>query len=377
MEGKTGQKRVVVAGHISLDITPVFLNGEKQKIYELLRPGKLLRVGEARLGPGGAVSNTGLALHRLGTEVTLMSKTGDDYFGRLLREMVGSRGCRTWIQKAQGESTPYTIVIAPRGMDRIFLHDTGCNDTFSREDVDLDQVRDGDHFHFGYPTLMRRFYMDEGKELAGLFQSVKNLGVTTSLDLTAVDPESEAAGCDWIRILSGVLPYVDFFVPSVEELGFMLDRSLYEVWQERASGEDITAVLSLRDVDRLAVLALKLGAKVVLLKCGAAGMYLKTAQEVILKKALPGFIGWGGISRFEDSFVPDRLVSAAGAGDTSIAAFIKAMLEGFSPGECVRYAAATGASCVTAYDSISGLLDFKELKRKMDEGWKKQKLIHP
>lgn len=53
------------------------------------------------------------------------------------------------------------------------------------------------------------------------------MGLTTSLDLVAVDPDSEAAGMDWARILERVLPYVDFFVPSIEELGYMLDRPLY------------------------------------------------------------------------------------------------------------------------------------------------------
>ena len=45
--------------------------------------------------------------------------------------------------------------------------------------------------------------------------------------------------------------------------------------------------------------------------------------------------------------------------------------------ECVRLAAATGASCVTAYDALSGLLSFEELRQKMEAGWEKQNIIHP
>ena len=63
------------------------------------------------------------------------------------------------------------------------------------------------------------------------------------------------------------------------------------------------------------------------------------------------FTGWNDISYFEDSYVPDCILSGTGAGDTSIAAFIKAMLDGCGPLECIRLAAATGASCVTAYDA--------------------------
>ena len=44
-----GNKKVAVAGHISLDITPVFQNSGKQKLSELFQPGKLLKVGKAMM----------------------------------------------------------------------------------------------------------------------------------------------------------------------------------------------------------------------------------------------------------------------------------------------------------------------------------------
>ncbi len=364
-------KKVVVAGHISLDITPVFKNSCGQKFSALLRPGKLLRVGKAQVSTGGAVSNTGLGLHALGGNVLLMAKVGIDDFGLILKEKIRQSGCESSILAVEGESTSYTVVIAPKGFDRFFLHDPGCNDTFCCRDVDFDQVAQASHFHFGYPTLMRRFYEHEGEELVELFRRVKKLSLTTSLDLTAVDPDSEAAGCDWEKILAAVLPYVDFFVPSIEELGYMLDKELYDKWQERAGGEDITSILSLsEDVEVLADRALKLGAKAVLLKCGAAGMYLKTEAGHFMK-------GWGDIACFQNSFVPDRILSATGAGDTSIAAFIKAMLDGLRPEECLELAAATGASCVTAYDAVSGLLPFEILKEKIQKGWEQQNIIRP
>ena len=53
------------------------------------------------------------------------------------------------------------------------------------------------------------------------------------------------------------------------------------------------------------------------------------------------------------------------------------MLDGCEPLECARLAAATGASCVTAYDALSGLLPFEELRQKMEAGWEKQSIIRP
>lgn len=370
------KKKIIVAGHISLDITPAFQNSGSQKFSDILRQGKLVNVGPAQISPGGAVSNTGLALHQLGAEVVLAAKIGTDLFGEILMREVGAYGCPMhMIRDEQGE-TSYTIVLAPKGSDRAFLHNPGCNHTFKPSDLDWEEIRQADYFHFGYPTLMRRFYEEEGAGLAEMYERLKSYGLTTSLDLTAVDPESEAGKCDWKKILKRVLPYVDFFVPSVEELGYMMDLERCRDWQDRAAGDDIVSVLSLKkDIRPLAETVLSYGCGAVLLKCGAAGMYLRTAGKERMRQADPDLREWEETELFEHSFVPERILSGTGAGDTSIAAFLYAAMQGCSPGESVQYAAATGACCVSTYDAISGLKSFAELKGKIAGGWEKQKMI--
>ena len=74
---------------------------------------------------------------------------------------------------------------------------------------------------------------------------------------------------------------------------------------------------------------------------------------------------------FEKSYVPDEVLSGTGAGDTSIAAFLTAMLEGYTPEKCMQLAAATGACCVAAYDALSGLKPFAELEERIEKGWAK------
>lgn len=39
---------------------------------------------------------------------------------------------------------------------------------------------------------MRQMYQDNGRELEILFKRAKSMGVATSLDLAAVDPQTEA-----------------------------------------------------------------------------------------------------------------------------------------------------------------------------------------
>ena len=56
---------VAVAGHICLDIIPTFHSASRE-FKDILIPGKLIDVGPASMATGGSVSNTGIALHRLG-----------------------------------------------------------------------------------------------------------------------------------------------------------------------------------------------------------------------------------------------------------------------------------------------------------------------
>lgn len=199
--------------------------------------------------------------------------------------------------------------------------------------------------------------------------------MATSLDLAAVDAKSEAGRADWEEILSRTLPYVDFFVPSVEELCFMLDRDRYETWSGRAAGRDITEVITREEVEPLAQKAVSMGAKAVLIKCGAPGIYYRTAakeqMEPVCKELGLNLDEWVSKEGFEKSFVPNQILSGTGAGDTSIAAFLVSALEGVSLREAVQMAAGTGACCVAAYDALSGLKPLAVLREKIEKGWAK------
>ena len=224
-------KKAVVAGHICLDITPVFpANAHTPDIGRLLRPGKLVHMDGVSVHTGGCVANTGLAMKILGADVRLLAKVGDDAFGRMVRVLFDEYEAGGDLLEEKGGTTSYSVVLAPPGIDRVFLHCPGANDTFRAEDVlkfipeekgtfhgetksqAFDQVPSGraaiagaaaeaanplrgaSLFHFGYPTLMKRMYTDNGTELERLLRAVKSAGIATSLDLAAVDPDSEAMG---------------------------------------------------------------------------------------------------------------------------------------------------------------------------------------
>lgn len=369
-------KKVVVAGHICLDITPVFPDRKINHVTEILQPGKLSHVGAADTHTGGAVANTGLAMKKLGADVSLMGKVGNDAFGEIVASILEKYDARSGLIVSEEESTSYTVVLAMRGIDRIFLHNPGANNHFYADDISKEALEEAVLFHFGYPPIMASMYENDGEELIRIMQSAKSAGAATSLDMAAVDDDSPAAAADWDLILRKVLPLVDFFVPSVEELCYMIDRERYEEWKARSNGRDITELLDpVQDIKPLADKCMEYGAKVLMIKCGAPGLYYKTADTELLTqigtKVELDVHAWADKEGFQKSYVPEKILSGTGAGDTSIAAFLTAMLRGYPPEKCLQLAAATGACCVEAYDSLSGLRSFEELEEKIASGWAK------
>lgn len=366
-------KRVICAGHICIDITPVFDTQRKySNISELLDPGKLIYMNGVSIHTGGSVANTGLAMKLLGNDVRLMGKIGDDAFGAIIRNILTQYGTGGLLVNKEA-ATSYSVVLAIPGFDRIFLHDPGANDSFAPDDIPWDEIDGTALFHFGYPPLMKQMYADNGKTLSSLFQRLKEKGIATSLDLAAVDPQSASAQADWEEILSQTLPFVDFFVPSFEELCWMLER---ETWQQlNAAGGDMTESLDLEKYAKpLAKRCIQMGCGSVLLKCGVSGMYYKTSDRKRLVRVGEN-LGldvdvWENREGIQPCFQAEIVRSATGSGDASIAAYLSAMLSGESPERCAALAAAEGAASVRTYDALSGILPLDELDRRINAGWK-------
>ena len=370
------RKKMIAAGHICIDVMPAFECEEQKKIEDILAPGKLVNVGAAQFHPGGTVSNVGLAMKLFGADVALMGKVGDDAFGTMLLNELKKQEAADGMIVASRQETSYSVVLAVPGIDRLFLHHSGANDTFTSEDIDYDKCREAVLFHFGYPSVMVQMYRDGGSELTKMFRKVKQCGCLTSLDMAAMDEKSEAAHADWNSIFRKTLPYVDFFLPSIEELMFAIDRERYYRLLKEADGRDMTEVISIeRDVAPLAERLLDMGCKIVVIKCGAPGFYYRTAGDraftALETESGIDFSTFAGREGFEKSFVPDAVVSGTGAGDTTIAAFLTAIIQGYPFEKCRKLAAATGACCVAAADALGGLKTFKELEQKIEMGWKR------
>ncbi len=361
----------VIAGHICLDILPDFETVAGRELQSLFKPGTLVQIGAAQFSGGGPVSNTGLALHHLGIPVHLIAKLGADPFGGILKAIVQGRGpglADRLIIDPQGV-TSYSIIISNRATDRIFLHCTGENDTFGPEDIDLRLVEKADLFHFGYPPALRRMYRDGGRDFVAVMQSAKAAGATTSLDMSLPDPNSESGKTDWRPIYKSVLPYVDIFLPSLDELLYTLRPDLFI---QMSSLGDILTQTTPRLLEDLSGELMEMGVGIVVVKMGNRGVYVRTASEGRLNaagRARPeAGSGWAGSERWTPCFKAG-VVGTTGSGDSTIAGFLAGLLRRTSLEEALTMAVAVGACNVEAADSLSGLRTWEETRKRVAAGW--------
>ena len=343
---------VVVAGHICLDIIPK-LGAKQSRPEDLFVPGGLVHIGPAMLALGGCVANTGLALHRLGAKTRCVGKVGDDLLGKAILESLRAHdpALPEAMVVAPGEATSYTIVLSPPNVDRSFLHCQGANDTFVANDLHESCWRQSRILHFGYPPLMRSIVADAGRGLAQKFAAVQAAGALVTLDMAMPAAGSDAAPVDWRQWLGNVLPHVDVFLPSYDELGVMLAD---EDEPRHAPADIDTTTLA-----RLAEELLGLGVPIVVIKLGDQGLYLRSSDQVaqLANRAAWrtfSWLAWQNREILAPCFNVE-VIGTTGSGDCTIAGFLMGLLQGYGPEAALRSATAVGAYCVQSADATSNI----------------------
>ncbi len=362
----------VVAGHICLDVIPNMDHVPEGKLPALLHPGHLIITGPAAISTGGPVSNTGLALHRLGIPTRLIAKIGSDPLGAVVRGIVDRYDPALGAGLVVDNSSPtsYSLILSAPGVDRIFLHCPGANDTFGLQDVNFELLSQARLMHFGYPPVMRRMYSENGRELVEIFKQAKVSGVTTSLDMTYPDPDAEGGRANWLDILRKLLPYVDVFLPSFDEILFMLHRDEFMQLRQERPDRNLQDKITAHRLTKLGDTLLDMGAKIALIKLGDKGLYLRTgaALEDMGRGKPEQMAAWRERELWSACFAV-QVVGTTGSGDATIAGFLSAMLRGLGPEDAVTAAVAVGACNVEAVDALSGLRSWEETQARIAAGW--------
>ena len=364
---------VVVAGYIGVDLAPNLDNIHVAGSFaDVLKPGKLIEIGDLAIALGGVVANTGCALKRFGKKVVLMGLVGHDRLGDTVLAILREEGLSEGIMQTDAAGTAYGIVIAPPGFDRMFLESPGCNNTFSSSDIDYDTVAKSRIFHFGYPPLMKRFFQYGGTELVTMFSRAREHGAVTSLDMTLPDTAGGSGNVDWREILAATLPFVDIFVPSIEEVLMMLDPDGYARIEAECAGGDIIGAVPEEAYASLGDRLIGMGTKIALIKAGPRGGYLRTGDVGSLAEG-SGLSLSTGLWNDREIMLPayhadpERVINSSGAGDVAIAGFLAALLENESPERAGAYAMLAGRNNLYGRVAFEGLVDWKVMTGEIDK----------
>jgi sugar/nucleoside kinase (ribokinase family) len=361
------QYDAVIAGYTCVDFIPDFgKHPSVQKLSSILSPGKLVEIEGMDFVLGGVVPNTGLIMNKFGKKVFLNGLIGNDFVGELANTQLKQSGVSEGMITTREAGTGFSIIIAPPGIDRIFLESPGCNHTFGMEHIDFEAVSKSRLFHFGYPPLLKQFFLDNGNQLAQMYSRVQKMGVVTSLDFSLPDPESESGKANWAEILEKTLPNVDIFTPSLEELfQTMVPKKytelLYNSGTSFNNGE--ISVELIRDVGKRII---DMGVKILLIKMGSQGAYLITRDVSAISKKTGSSMKiekwskkemWCSVYQVDSS----KIKHASGAGDTAVAAFLSAILDGENPDMALKYAAMAGRDSLYCEDIFKDMSNWEKL----------------
>jgi len=288
-----------------------FLVKPVEKIPE---KGKLTLVERTELHLGGCAVNTGVVLKKLGVETGIIGKVGNDNLGRFLIEKLRDEGLDVnGIKISEECSTSGTSVLVHSDGERSFLHSMGTNAYLGLEDVDFSFIEKFQIFHIAGTFLMPGF---DGKPTAEALKIAKEKGLVTCLD-TCWDATGR-----WLELLKESLPYIDYFLPSIEEAKMLTGME---------KPEDISGFL----IDS--------GVKNVCLKMGIKGSFISNGKE-----------------RYYFDALNKAPVDTTGAGDGYVAGFIAGMVRGFSFKKCGMLANLVGAEIATSVGATSGVTSYED-----------------
>ncbi|MEK6646789.1 MAG: sugar kinase [Candidatus Firestonebacteria bacterium] len=283
-------------------------------VEKLPKKGKLLLVDQMGLHSGGCACNTANALGKIGIKTGVIGKLGKDVLGDFMLNTMKSYNLNVQgIKRDPKTHTSATMVLLSPDGERSFLHYMGANAEFSYNDIDFSLIK-----KYKVLLLSGFFVMPklDGRPAAKLLKQAKLFGLTTALD-TAWDATGK-----WFSLIEPCLQYTDIFLPSIEEAK-MISR--------KNSPEDI------------AVFFLNKGVKIVGLKMGEKGSYIRTKNE---KYIIPPF--------------KTKVVDATGAGDSFVAGFLTGIIKKWHLKKTGEFANAVGACCISAIGASSGIKTLNE-----------------
>lgn len=283
-------------------------------IDKLPAGGGVSFVEEITLAVSGTAGSCAIDAAKLGLKTLAVGAVGPDHMGKWVLQELDRHGVDTSaMQILEHSRTSTTIVTTRSDGARPAMHMKGATGDFIISDNMLDQVLDAKIVHLGGTGLMNRM---DGPRSVELLKAAKARGCVTTHDLLAGTPE-------FLPLVEPLMPYVDYFIPSIEEA-------------EGLSG--------LRNIEEIAQFFLDKGVGCCVLTLGGVGAYYHHSDGT--KFLIPAF--------------EVDVVCTCGCGDAFDAGFATALIKGYDPETSVRFAQAAAGLVATGLGSQAGIQLFEQ-----------------
>ncbi len=170
--------------------------------------GESFLIEDFTLAVSGAAGSAVIVAAKLGLDCLAVGGYGQDMMGDWAVDRIAQFGIDTsGLQRIPGVPTSSSIVLTRRDGSRPALHLKGATGAFRVDPADYDRVTDARVFHLGGVGLMDAM---DGDQNAALIRHAKGRGCITTVDVFAGSPAD-------LPDVEAVLPWTDYFIPSVEE----------------------------------------------------------------------------------------------------------------------------------------------------------------
>lgn len=276
-------------------------------------------IEEIRLTVAGTAGGTVVDTAKLGLKSLAVGAVGNDEKADWVSMTLQKHGVDvSAMQRIDGVPTSATILnVRPNG-DRPALHVRGASDHFDVPASLYDLVFDAPIIHLGGTGLLKKL---DGPASVTLLKEAKQRGRIVTFDLIAASAET-------IAIVEPLLPYIDYFMPSIEE------------------AKDMSGQKTAEDCARF---YLDRGAVCCVFTLGGDGAYYAHRDG----------------TRLTSPAYDIQIVDTTGCGDAFDAGFITALHHKMDTETALRFAQASAGLVATGLGSDAGIISFEDTKSKM------------
>lgn len=280
------------------------------------------RLETLKIAAGGDSLNAAINMSKLGLNVGLIGKVGNDIFSEYIINEAARFGVNTdGIIRTDNCTTSISIALLDKSGERHFAYYGEANDSLCIEDIDIELLRESKIVHVGSAMALNKL---DGPDIEELFKKAKMSGATTSMDVTW-----DSTG-RWLEKIEKALHYTDVFLPSYNEAKMISNKESTEEMEQFFK---------------------KYGLKIFAVKLGSEGCFVTDFNKRCYIK----------------TFNNVRVFDTTGAGDAFVSGFLTGLTKGYDIYGCGLLGNAVASNCVMEIGATAGVKSLEETMKFIDE----------